>query len=75
MLTNDSLLKKLTRLQKKHRLSDQVFANRLKIARSSWTLTRLGNQGVGISLLAGVATAFPEMEQDILAFLRGRNGH
>ena len=54
-------------------MTDQVFADQLRIARSSWTQIRLGGQAVGLSLLIGVAKAFPDMEKDIMSFLRGNN--
>ena len=73
MTTNNTFLSKLIRRQRKNKQTDQVFADQIKIARSSWTQIRLGDQAIGLSLLSGVAKAFPDMEKDIISFLRGNN--
>jgi transcriptional regulator with XRE-family HTH domain len=52
-------------------LSDAAFARRLGVSRPLWSATRSGTRAVNITLLRGVVRAFPEMDGDVLNYLRG----
>ena len=56
--------------QKELDLIDARFAQLLGISRPLWWMTRNGQREVNISLLRGVAKAFPEMHDQIISFLQ-----
>lgn len=64
------LLDSLKRKQQELGLSDREFAERLGVPRVTWTCTRLGYKRIGETMLVAAARAFPELEQDVLLFLR-----
>jgi transcriptional regulator with XRE-family HTH domain len=68
------LVEKLEAKRKELNLSDADFARLLGISRPLWSATRSGNRAVSIALLRGVAQAFPEVDGDVLRYLRGENG-
>jgi hypothetical protein len=48
-------------------LTDAEFAAVLGVSRPLWGMVKDGAVPVGLSLLAGVTRAFPEMGEDVLA--------
>jgi hypothetical protein len=69
--TNDLLLAKL--LEKQGKLSDYKFAAILGVPRSSWINTRLKERPIGITLLKAIVQTYPELNADVLDYLRGEN--
>lgn len=70
--TKLGLLEKLIQIQ-----GDEVdlkFAQRLKVSRSLWLQVKKGTKGIGRTLLTGIINAFPELEPDVLEFLRNNKG-
>ena len=64
------LVAKLSARQTELGLTDTEFARRLEISRPLWWMTRHGTRRINIMLLNGIAKAFPELDEDILAALR-----
>jgi len=64
------LLDSLKTKQQELGLSDREFAERLGVPRVTWTCTRLGHKRIGETMLAAVARAFPELDREVLLFLR-----
>ncbi len=52
------------------KLDDLSLAERMGVSRSNWTMIAAGQRNIGVSLLAGIARTFPEMDDLILAYLR-----
>lgn len=67
------LVEQLKIRQKELGLSDAEFARPLGISRPLWWMTRNGKRRVNVMLLSGVAQAFPEMDEQILDFLRSQS--
>jgi transcriptional regulator with XRE-family HTH domain len=68
-----SLVDTLKARQIAARESDNTFARRLGVSRTTWTRVRLGQRKPGERLLAGVMQAFPSMTDECLTYLR--DGH
>lgn len=68
-----TIVKNLQTRQAELKLIDARFAELLGISRPLWWMTRNGQREVNISLLRGVARAFPEMHDQIVAFLQSGN--
>jgi hypothetical protein len=68
------LVEKLEAKRRELNLADAGFARLLGISRPLWSATRSGKRAASIALLRGVARAFPEMDGDVLRYLRGENG-
>ena len=51
-------------------MDDLSLAERMGVSRSNWTMIAAGQRNIGVSLLAGIARTFPEMDDLILAYLR-----
>jgi predicted transcriptional regulator len=68
------LVKKLEAKRRELNISDTYFARLLGISRPLCSATRSGKRAVNILLLRGVARAFPEMDGDVLRYLRGEEG-
>jgi len=64
------LAETLEQRQQELGLSDGQFAQRLGISRPLWVATRTGQRAVALQLLRGVARAFPDLDAEILRFLR-----
>lgn len=64
------LLDQLIERQKTLGLSDDEFARQLRISRQLWQKTRTGEQEIGESVVLGVTARFPELQGDVLIFLR-----
>ncbi len=54
--------------------SDGVFARRLGVSTELWRVTRSGLRNIGITLLKGVLKTYPELEGEVVFFLRGEVG-
>ena len=67
------LVEQLETRQKELGLTDAEFARTLRISRPLWWMTRNGKRRVNVMLLCGVAQAFPEMDGQILDFLRSQS--
>jgi len=66
--TKIGLLEKLIQIQGAE--TDSKFAQRLQVSRSLWVQVTKGTKGIGRTLLTGIINAFPELEPEILEFLR-----
>lgn len=60
----------LIRRQKELNLNNTEFAHLLGISRQLWEMTKKGSRNISTSLLSGVAGSFPDMDNQILEFLR-----
>jgi hypothetical protein len=69
--TNDLILAKL--LERQGKLSDYKFARILGIPRSSWINTRLKERPIGVTLLKAIVQIYPELNPDVLDYLRGED--
>lgn len=65
------LLEVLKSKQRQLELSDAAFARRLNVTRQHWQMTRTGDLQISERILRGVVGAFPELQADVLLFLRG----
>ena len=68
-----TLITSLAKHQKKLGLNNTEFARLLGISRQLWEMIKRGKRNIGVSLLRGVAQAFPELDGQILDFLRSRS--
>lgn len=67
-----SLIEKLTRLQTKNKLSDKDMAATLNISRQLWQLYRTKPCKLQPpSIFKGILLHHPEMESDLIKFLKG----
>jgi len=66
-----SIIEKLI-FVKQEELSDQAFAELLGISYSLWKQITKGERSIGLTLLKSIARTFPDMDQDILKYLRER---
>ena len=60
---------KLKELQVAEGLSDYKFADKLGVSHQLWQMTRTGKREVGLAVLHGTITAYPELSRDVLFFL------
>jgi len=67
--TNSALLDKLLQIQKAKDIPDVRFSKLLRISQPMWTQIKAGNRKIGIAALVGIVTNFPELKNDVLAFL------
>ena len=72
--TKPSLIKILINRQLEQDLTNTAFAKKLGVSRTLWVMTRNGRRNVNITLLRAVAREFPELDDEILAFLRPAKG-
>jgi len=66
-------LKALKAHQQTLALSDAQFAAQLGIHRSTWVLIKNGIRPLNLSVLGGIARAFPALDAEILNYLRTRD--
>ncbi|RLC62430.1 MAG: hypothetical protein DRI48_09555 [Chloroflexi bacterium] len=64
------MIEALIARQRELKLSDGEFARRLGVSRTLWVAVRTRKRAVGMRLLRGTIQAFPDLERDVLAFLR-----
>lgn len=64
------LLEKLIQLQKDSGLSDYKFAAFLGVGRVVWYSTRKQDRPIGKTLLEAITKAYPELNADVLNYLR-----
>ena len=57
-------------MKKQGEQSDREFAMRLGISRQLWQMTRRGQRRIGESLLLAIPVTFPELQAELLMFLR-----
>ena len=69
------LVKLLVNRQQEMKQPDGAFSRQLGICRTMWVATRFGKRQVGFSLLRGVTRAYPDLDGEVLAFLRGDEVH
>ena len=70
------LLEKIVQIQRDAELSDYTFADLLGIDRVTWYTTRKQKRPIGITLLKAVTQTYPELDADVLDFLRcGNHGN
>ncbi len=68
--TTVPLVSQLADRQDELGLNDTDFAQQLEISRPLWWMTRSGDRRINVMLLSGVAKAFPDLDDNVLAFLR-----
>ncbi|MBV6341463.1 hypothetical protein HWQ67_07680 [Candidatus Magnetobacterium casensis] len=69
-----TLVEKLKNLQSDKRLTDNQFAKLINVSSVMWRAAKKGRRKLGENTLGGVLIAFPELKQDILEYLRRKNG-
>jgi hypothetical protein len=69
MSTEEQIVSSLRDIQRAAHESDEQFAARLSIARTTWTLVRSGQRRPGRRVLGGARAAFPQLERQIVDFL------
>lgn len=69
------ILESLKEKQRQENLSDQRFARKLGVSRRLWGMTRVGIKDIGMSLLKAAAKTYPDLDADIMAFLRNGVNH
>ncbi|PJH76009.1 MAG: hypothetical protein CO064_03555 [Anaerolineae bacterium CG_4_9_14_0_8_um_filter_58_9] len=69
-MIGDDLLGKLIKTQNRESLSDAAFARRLGVSRQLWQAVKSDRRKVSLSLLKAVARQFPELERDVVKFLK-----
>jgi len=67
------LIQTLKDRQQKLKANNTEFARRLGISRPLWVAVQAGRRAVGVELLRGVVNVFPDLDDEVLAFLRQRN--
>lgn len=68
------LVEHLIICQNKLKLNNSEFARLLGISRPLWVMTKSGKRQINVSLLRGVAKTFPNLDMQILTFLRSTEG-
>ncbi len=63
------LIQALCEQQIKLGLTQEQFAEKLGINRSTWNWVREGINQPGLRVLAGVAKSFPELKNELIAYL------
>ena len=56
-------------------LNDTKFAIKLGIARTVWVQAKQVQRPIGLTLLRAVARTYPDLNEEILAFLRDGDGN
>ena len=75
-MIGDDLLGKLIKTQNRESLSNAAFARRLGVSRQLWQAclrrqaVKSDRRKVSLSLLKAVARQFPELERDVVKFLK-----
>lgn len=69
-----TLIEKIIEKQKEKQLTNAQFARLVGISESMWRSVRSGERQVGNKTLNGVLVTFPELDKEILAFIRHKNG-
>jgi hypothetical protein len=59
-------------LQESLLLSDRAFARKLGITNGHWSRVRAGTASMGRKTLQAVILTFPQLEPDVLAYIRDR---
>lgn len=50
--------------------TDQAFAARLRVSKACWIKSREGHMPLGMAVLCGTVQAFPELQIEVLQFMR-----
>lgn len=74
IVATSSLLSILKERQNHQKLSDGKFAKQLGITRTLWQATKTGDRNIGLTLLKAIAQTYPDMDEDILNFLKDSTG-
>ena len=67
----NALVTEMQAVQRKHKLTDRAFAERLAISHSYWTMLRTGKRRPGRKFLVGILKAFSFYEDDVIRCLKG----
>lgn len=73
MVSHDGNKLILQLIRKQGKESNSRFARRLNVARTLWSQIRNGQRQVGLLLLIGTVQRFPDLEPDVIDFLRNGN--
>ena len=65
------LEEKVKELQTLEGLSDYRFAEKIGVSHQLWQMTRTGKREIGLVILKAITRAYPELDRDVLLFLRG----
>lgn len=68
------LVTKLKGIQEEKRLNDVQFAKMLGVSTVMWRSAKKGRRSLGENTLGGVLIALPELRQDVLEYLKRKNG-
>lgn len=71
---SETLIAELRRRQERAGLSEIKFAELLGLADSTWVLIRTRKAKPGFKFLVGVVRLYPDLEGDVMAFLRSEPG-
>jgi len=69
------LLEKVIEKQNEKHLNNSQFSRLIGISESMWRSIRNGDRLIGDKTLNGIIVAFPELDREILAYIRRKNGH
>ncbi len=69
-MNESPLLERLLTLQGQADMSDRGFAAWLGFTRQFWTQVRSGRRRITVAVLRAVLRRFPELEPEVLAFLK-----
>lgn len=68
------LVKSLTDIQEHEKLNDIEFAQKIGVGAVMWRSAKKGRRSLGDKTIGGILVAFPGLRQEILEYLRGKNG-
>ncbi len=68
------LVEKLKDIQHHENLNDGEFARKLGISAVMWRSAKKGRKNLGDKSIGGILVALPGLRQDILEYLRRKNG-
>ena len=68
-LTDVDLVKALTAIQVAHRWTDQDVAERIGLTRPMWAMVKVGRARFGFKTLTRTFEAFPELREEVGAYL------
>ena len=68
-VANPELIRKLTEIQARNKLTDGEMAQTLGCSRQLYNATKMGKISIGLTILRGIKQSFPELSSSILISL------
>ena len=68
-MANPELIRKLTEIQARNKLTDGEMAQTLGCSRQLYNATKMGKISIGLTILRGIKQSFPELSSSILISL------